>query len=101
MGEVIQQDNAAIAHTTPPLLVSVYILSVPQHVEVYVVHVAAAEGSQDATSAMVSRWVHGLAAVAGILRSHAGGVAVRTTPGIGTCVSLYLPATGGIEPGHA
>ncbi len=43
----------------------------------------------------------GLAAVAGILRSHAGGVAVRTTPGIGTCVSLYLPATGGIEPGHA
>lgn len=43
----------------------------------------------------------GLAAVAGILRSHAGGVAVRSTPGAGTCVSFYLPASGGIEAGHA
>jgi len=41
----------------------------------------------------------GLAAVLGIVRSHHGGIAVHSVPGLGTTVELYLPvATGPGEP---
>lgn len=34
----------------------------------------------------------GLSAVLGIMRNHKGGVSVRSTPGVGTTIDIYLPA---------
>lgn len=44
----------------------------------------------------------GLAMAYGVIQSHGGVLSVRSTPGVGTCVSILLPivSAGQPEPGH-
>lgn len=40
----------------------------------------------------------GMSVVQGIVRGHAGGIAVESAPGVGTTIMVYLPAIPGPEP---
>jgi two-component system, cell cycle sensor histidine kinase and response regulator CckA len=40
----------------------------------------------------------GMSVVQGIVRGHAGGIAIESTPGVGTTIMVYLPVLAGAEP---